>query len=261
MTMTDNAGSLAIGTVTTWAGTTRVTATTKGVRQVWLPDWHTGEATAPLAHDATPIYAIMEQGTTAAAEHLQHALRELAEYFAGERREFTVVLDITGPAFFQTVWAAVARVPYGATRSYLEIAKMVGQPEATRAVGAANGANPVAPLVPCHRIVGSDGKLTGYGPGLPLKERLLVMEGAKPASVADFSGWIARQSASGEADLLLGIRQTGTVCRATCARAAAYRTRANRVFTTLADAQSAGFLPCHHCQPSQPALLVLEGMG
>lgn len=259
--MTDTSGSLAIGTITTWAGTTRVTATPHGVRQVWLPDWHAPEATTRLITNVPATYAITEVGAPAAEAHMQHALRQLAEFFAGERREFTVALDIPGPAFFQLVWAEVARVPYGETRSYLEIARAVGQPAATRAVGAANGANPVAPLVPCHRIVGSDGKLTGYGPGLPLKERLLVMEGAQPASRADYSAWIAHRQPSGQPALLLGVRPTGMVCRTTCARAATYRTRANRLFASLAEAQAAGFVPCQHCQPAHPALLALEAVG
>jgi O-6-methylguanine DNA methyltransferase len=90
---------------------------------------------------------------------------EVAEYFNGARRTFTVPLDLSGTAFYRRVWAEVAAVPYGETRSYQEIAETLGAPRAVRAVGAANGANPVAPLVCCQRIVGSDGSLTGYGPG------------------------------------------------------------------------------------------------
>jgi methylated-DNA-[protein]-cysteine S-methyltransferase len=104
------------------------------------------------------------------------ALAQLAGYFAGERKPFDVPLDVRGTPFQRLVWEAVAAVPYGQTRTYSEIARAVGRPAAFRAVGAANGANPVPPIVPCHRIVGADGDLTGYGGGLAMKQRLLELE-------------------------------------------------------------------------------------
>jgi O-6-methylguanine DNA methyltransferase len=104
-------------------------------------------------------------------------LGQLGEYFAGKRREFDLELDVRGTTFQQRVWDAVRAVPYGQTRSYRDIAANVGQPKAVRAVGAANGANPLPLVIPCHRIIGSSGGLHGYGGGLDVKAKLLELEG------------------------------------------------------------------------------------
>lgn len=109
-------------------------------------------------------------------EPLRLAIDELGRYFAGERMQFTCPLDLRGTPFQLKVWNALTRIPYGETRSYAEIAREIGHPEAVRAVGAANGANPVAIVVPCHRVIGSSGSLTGYGGGLPTKAWLLALE-------------------------------------------------------------------------------------
>ncbi|HEY3111106.1 MAG TPA: methylated-DNA--[protein]-cysteine S-methyltransferase, partial [Chloroflexota bacterium] len=106
------------------------------------------------------------------------ARRQVEAYLAGQRREFDLPLDVRGTPFQLAVWRAVAEVDYGRTATYGQIAHRIGQPRAVRAVGAANGDNPLPIVVPCHRIVGSTGQLTGYGGGLPLKERLLGLEGA-----------------------------------------------------------------------------------
>jgi O-6-methylguanine DNA methyltransferase len=106
---------------------------------------------------------------------------ELAAYFAGELRAFSVPLDLGGTPFQQRVWSELRAIPYGATRSYGEQAARLGRPGAVRAVARANGDNPVAIVVPCHRVVGADGRLTGYGGGLWRKQRLLELEGAWPA--------------------------------------------------------------------------------
>jgi len=108
---------------------------------------------------------------------LEAATRQLTEYFAGRRRAFDVPLDLVGTPFQVAVWRALLKIPFGTTASYGDIARMIGKPKAVRAVGAANGANNIAIIVPCHRIVGSDGTLTGYGGGLPMKRRLLAHEG------------------------------------------------------------------------------------
>lgn len=108
---------------------------------------------------------------------LQCAVRELREYFAGERRVFSVPLDLRGTPFQMEVWEALRRIPFGETRSYGAVAVELGNAKATRAVGAANGRNPVAIVVPCHRVVGSGGGLTGFAGGLEAKERLLRLEG------------------------------------------------------------------------------------
>ncbi|HVB74951.1 MAG TPA: methylated-DNA--[protein]-cysteine S-methyltransferase [Ktedonobacteraceae bacterium] len=112
----------------------------------------------------------------ASVEALQLATDELERYFAGEPVQFTCPLDLHGTPFQLMVWNALTRIPYGETRSYAEIAGEIGHPKAVRAVGAANGANPVAIVVPCHRVIGSNGSLTGYGGGLPTKAWLLALE-------------------------------------------------------------------------------------
>jgi len=109
---------------------------------------------------------------------LTEAARQLQAYFAGALREFLLPLDMEGTDFQKRVWRQVAAIPYGETRSYLQISTVMGSPRAVRAVGAANGANPVPIVVPCHRVIGAKGKLVGYGGGLALKRRLLELEGA-----------------------------------------------------------------------------------
>jgi O-6-methylguanine DNA methyltransferase len=108
------------------------------------------------------------------------AVTQLGEYLEGKRRRFELPLDLRGTPFQRAVWEELLRIPYGETRSYAEVARALGRPQAVRAVGAANGANPVAIVVPCHRVVATGGKLGGYGGGLPLKKRLLVLERAEP---------------------------------------------------------------------------------
>jgi methylated-DNA-[protein]-cysteine S-methyltransferase len=129
--------------------------------------------------DRVPLTAISE-----AADHpvLVETARQLEEYFAGTRKIFTVKLDFAGTDFQRKVWHALLTIPFGETRSYGQIAKQIGQPNAVRAVGAANGQNPIPIIAPCHRVIGSTGKLTGFGGGLPLKAHLLALEGAQTAS-------------------------------------------------------------------------------
>lgn len=105
--------------------------------------------------------------------------RQLDEYFAGKRREFDLPLDLRGPEFHQRCWQALLRIPFGQTWSYSQLAREVGSPQAFRAVGQANHHNPVAIIVPCHRVIASDGTLAGFGGGLPAKEFLLNLEGAR----------------------------------------------------------------------------------
>ena len=108
---------------------------------------------------------------------------QLSQYFAGERHEFDVELDLVGNEFERSVWEALLAIPYGQTASYGDIAKRIGAPSAARAVGMANGRNPVAVIVPCHRVIGADGSLTGYGGGLERKRFLLELEtGVLPLS-------------------------------------------------------------------------------
>jgi len=161
----------------TWAtiksrvGTIRVAATPRGVCKIalgketaedffgWL-ERHIGHV--PRKPERSGIVAL--------------ALNQIAEYLGGQRRDFDLPLDLRGTEFQRRMWAAVAGIPYGETRTYAEIALAIGKPKAVRAVGAANGANPLPLVVPCHRVVGSDGSLTGYGGGLDVKRKLLDME-------------------------------------------------------------------------------------
>ena len=121
-----------------------------------------------------------QQGVTEDAPEgiLAETVRQLEEYFAGSRREFALELAPRGTPFQLAVWDALLAIPYGATASYADIARAVGRPNAVRAVGQANGRNPLAIVVPCHRIIGSDHSLTGYGGGIDRKRFLLALEGA-----------------------------------------------------------------------------------
>ena len=101
---------------------------------------------------------------------------QLTEYFAGERQRFELPLAPEGTPFQQRVWRELQDIPYGVTISYGQLAARIGQPTASRAVGLANGSNPLAIVIPCHRVIGANGTLTGYGGGLPIKERLLALE-------------------------------------------------------------------------------------
>ncbi len=116
------------------------------------------------------------------AGDLREVVRQLDEYFAGTRRQFQLVLDFRGTPFQLAVWQALARIPYGETWSYGKVAQALGRPKAVRAVGAANGRNPMPIVVPCHRVIGSNGTLTGYRGGLDLKKRLLHVEGHEVSS-------------------------------------------------------------------------------
>ena len=111
--------------------------------------------------------------------------RQLREYFAGHRKDFALKLDVAGTEFQHKVWNALRTIPFGETRSYAQIAAQIGHPTAVRAVGAANGRNPVSIVTPCHRVIGSTGHLTGFAGGLDIKAHLLAMEGALPISLSD----------------------------------------------------------------------------
>lgn len=111
---------------------------------------------------------------------LQAARMQLEEYFAGTRTSFELPLAPHGTVFQKEVWHALADIPYGQTISYAQLAQRVGKPSAMRAVGAANGRNPLPIVLPCHRVIGADGSLTGFGGGLPTKQFLLELEGALP---------------------------------------------------------------------------------
>ncbi|MGH9743429.1 MAG: methylated-DNA--[protein]-cysteine S-methyltransferase, partial [Candidatus Acidiferrum sp.] len=106
----------------------------------------------------------------------KEVMRQLEAYFEGKLREFDLPLMIEGTEFQQLVWSNLRKIPYGETVSYGQIARQIGRPEASRAVGLANGSNPIPIIIPCHRVIGSNGDLTGFGGGLPVKKKLLALE-------------------------------------------------------------------------------------
>ena len=124
----------------------------------------------PGSEDAAPAEVVRETPV------LARAATQLHEYFAGTRVTFDVPLEPAGTPFQMSVWRVLSTIPFGATWSYGDVARTIGQPSASRAVGAANGRNPIAIIVPCHRVVGSSGALTGYGGGMPAKKWLLAHE-------------------------------------------------------------------------------------
>ena len=153
-------------TIDTPLGGILLARTAKGLAGAWFEGQkhHPG----PIAAPETPN-----------DELLLRAARELSEFFAGEREHFEVQLDLQGTAFQRSVWQQLLRIAAGTTRSYGEIAKELGSAKAVRAVGSAVGRNPVSVIVPCHRVIGSDGSLTGYAGGVDRKRRLLELEAAR----------------------------------------------------------------------------------
>ena len=129
--------------------------------------------------------AAEREGWVESRERAASVVRELEEYFAGERREFKVPLDLRGTDFQRACWQQLRRIPYGETRSYLDISRAVSSEGAVRAVGQANHYNPVAIIVPCHRVINTTGKLGGYGGGLDVKAKLLRLEGAAVDGLSD----------------------------------------------------------------------------
>lgn len=149
-------------TISTPLGDITAVASDAGLTHVILP----GDDGAPLA------------GATEGGATVDAAVAQLTQWFSGERMSFDVPLAPEGTEFQQTVWRALCDVPFGTTASYGEVAKAIGQPSATRAVGAANGRNPIPIIIPCHRVIGASGELTGYsgGSGVETKRRLLDHE-------------------------------------------------------------------------------------
>ena len=144
-------------------GTIRARATARGIAELTLLD--RASAPAPVANGNS---------------HLKKLRIELDRYFDGKLRAFTVPLDPTGTPFRRRVWEELTRIPYGETISYIELARRIGNAKASRAVGGANGANPVCILIPCHRVIAADGTLGGYSAGLSKKQKLLALEGSGP---------------------------------------------------------------------------------
>lgn len=170
---------LAFRTVASPVGALTVVAGGDGLVAVLWEDDRAGRVRlADMAEDeAHPVLAETE--------------RQLNDYFSGRRTLFELPLDFRGTAFQRAVWAALLTIPYGETRSYRDIARQIGRPAACRAVGAANGRNPISIIAPCHRVVGASGALTGFAGGLAAKALLLRLEGAGERQL-HFSGYDAR---------------------------------------------------------------------
>jgi methylated-DNA-[protein]-cysteine S-methyltransferase len=147
-------------------GTLRLVASDQGLAEISFDQPRRARARARVENQRHPVLLETE--------------RQLREYFAGRRRSFTLRLDVAGTPFQRAVWNALLTIPFGETRTYGELARQVGRPSAARAVGAANGRNPVAIVAPCHRVIGSSGRLTGFAGGLEAKATLLRLEGALP---------------------------------------------------------------------------------
>jgi len=148
-------------------GMLRLTASARGVKSIEvIKGSRAANATVPRNGAGTIV---------------RQAEKELREYFSGRRQKFTVKLDLDGTEFQRTAWEAMRRIPFGSTISYGDQAKAIGKPKAFRAVGSANGRNPVPIIVPCHRVLASDGSLGGYSLGLSMKRRLLALEGVSVA--------------------------------------------------------------------------------
>ncbi len=124
-------------------------------------------------------------GSETSSDKVRHVAQQLQEYFTGKRTTFDLELDPVGTAFQKRVWKLLLQIPFGQTRSYGALAQQLGQPTASRAVGMANARNPIAIIVPCHRVIGTSGKLTGYAGGLDMKERLLAFEKGITMSLFD----------------------------------------------------------------------------
>jgi O-6-methylguanine DNA methyltransferase len=170
----------------------------------------------------------------AARRFAERARVELQEYWEGRRTFFSVPVDLGGaPPFQLRVLDAAVRIPFGEFRSYSWVARAIGKPKAMRAVGTALGRNPVPFIVPCHRVLRSDGSLGGYGLGLPLKERLLDLETRTPP--------------------LEGCDSTHIVCRTGCSSGERMLPSSRVLFASLDDALSVGYRPCRACRPSGAA--------
>ena len=171
------AQSVTIGQIPTSAGVFGAAFSDVGLGRLTFPD-EPFENCMAWARRWLPG-ATVETAESGADARLADLTAQLSAYFAGERIVFTVPLDLRGTEFQVQVWRALLDIAYGEVRSYAQIAAAIGRPTAVRAVGAANGVNPAPIVVPCHRVIGANGSLTGYGGGIAMKERLLQREGVR----------------------------------------------------------------------------------
>ena len=163
-------------------GAITVCCSDRGVREISLVRGNQARRAKKNQRAISAAYVEANGQHAPGAKWVRQTVSELEEYLAGRRRKFTVPLDLRGTAFQERVWNALLTIPCGATRSYGEIARQAGNPRAARAVGMANHDNPIAIIVPCHRVIASNGSLGGYGGGLEVKSRLLRLEQAHRTS-------------------------------------------------------------------------------
>ncbi len=133
------------------------------------------------SQQAVPLVTALDEASIShamACRHIKNAIAQLSEYFLGKRRSFDLIFDLEGTDFENSVWRQLSKIPYGKTTSYKNIAELINNPKAVRAVGSANGKNPLCIVVPCHRVIASDGTLGGYVGGLKIKSELLALEAA-----------------------------------------------------------------------------------
>ena len=169
MNVQQNPGQLACRTISTWIGDIGIVCSTKGLLSIHLPGWE-GSIEQLIQHHYPEAVLVDENSW------ILDAAKQVADYFAEKRMTFDLPLDLRVTDFQKTVLMQVKEVPFGQTATYGEIAKRIGDPGASRAVGMANNRNPIPIVIPCHRIVGAGGKLVGYAGGLEMKRQLLVFE-------------------------------------------------------------------------------------
>ena len=154
-------------------GTMVISENGKGITDIYFTDTF---ATESIVNQEGVTISAKTGAVIAETPMIKAAYQQLQEYFTGTRKQFDFPLDLQGTEFQQKVWKALVEIPYGSTRSYGEVAAAIGQPKAARAVGMANNRNPLCVVVPCHRVIGSNGKLVGYAGGIHIKEYLLRLE-------------------------------------------------------------------------------------
>lgn len=163
-------GKYSYKTMRSPVGVLTLVATERGLSAILWEKERAGRVNVDLEHEDPRHPVLLETE------------RQLREYFAGRRTNFTLSLDVAGTDFQRKVWQALLTIPFGETRSYAQIARQIGRPKAVRAVGAANGRNPLSIVAPCHRVIGTNGRLTGFAGGLDTKAFLLGLEGAPLSS-------------------------------------------------------------------------------
>ncbi len=182
-------------------------------------------------------------------EILEETRSQIDEYLDGERKEFDIPLLMVGTDFQKSVWNALMKVPYGATSTYLQLAKDINNEKAVRAVASANGANSIGLIIPCHRIIGSDGELVGYGGGLPVKKRLLKLEQSNAVLSDDEKyNFIGSRDTRYDGVFFTAVKSTGIYCLPSCS--AKKPNRENVIFyNTKEEAIENSYRACKICKP------------